>query len=110
MEATTVLHDGLEYNSRADAENYKIYAVFSAPFRVDLQHYKDSVRDPYIGGNFSITFHVYNKRTNNYTYERDPAFINDYVMRQLGWWLDLSGKNPIHVLPIDISFRNIHMQ
>jgi len=95
MEATTVLHDGLEYNSRADAENYKIYAVFSAPFRVDLQHYKDSVRDPYIGGNFSITFHVYNKRTNNYTYERDPAFINDYVMRQLGWWLDLSGKNAV---------------
>ena len=110
MEATTVLHDGLEYNSRADAENYKIYAVFSAPFRVDLQHYKDSVRDPYIGGNFSITFHIYNKRTNDYTYERDPACINDYVIRQLGWWLDLSGKNPIHVLPIDISFRNIHMQ
>ena len=110
MEATTVLHDGLEYNSKADAENYKIYAVFSSPYTVELQHYKTSMRDVFVGGNFSITFHIYNKRTNDYTYERDPACINDYVIRQLGWWLELSGKTPIHVLPVSISFRNIHMQ
>lgn len=109
MEATTVLHDGLEYNSKADADNYKIYAVFSSPYTVELQHYKTSVRNVFVGGNFSITFHIYNKRTNDYTYERDPAALNDYVIRQLGVWFDLSGKDPIHILPVSISFRNIHM-
>ena len=110
MEATTVLHDGLEYNSKADADNYKIYAVFSSPYTVELQHYKTSMRNVFVGGNFSITFHVYNKRTNNYTYERDPAALNDYVIRQLGVWFDISGNDPIHILPVSISFRNIHMQ
>ena len=109
MEATTVLHDGLVYNSSADVDNYKIYATFSEPFIVNLYHFKGF--STYTGGNFSITFHVYNKRTNDYTYERDPAFKTDYVMRQLGFWINSSTENnaPQDIIPIEISFRNIHM-
>lgn len=109
MDATTVLHDGLVYNSSADVDNYKIYATFSEPFIVNLYHFKGF--STYTGGNFSITFHVYNKRTNDYTYERDPAFKTDYVMRQLGFWINSSTENnaPQDIIPIEISFRNIHM-
>lgn len=109
MEATTVLHDGLVYNSSADVDNYKIYATFSQPFIVNLYHFKGF--STYTGGNFSITFHVYNKRTNDYTYERDPAFKTDYAMRQLGIWINSSteGEAPQDIIPIEISFRNIHM-
>ena len=109
MDATTVLHDGLVYNSSADVDNYKIYATFSEPFIVNLYHFKGF--STYTGGNFSITFHVYNKRTNDYTYERDPAFKTDHVMRQLGFWINSSTENnaPQDIIPIEISFRNIHM-
>lgn len=109
MDATTVLHDGLVYNSSADVDNYKIYATFSEPFIVNLYHFKGF--STYTGGNFSITFHVYNKRTNDYTYERDPAFKTDQVMRQLGFWINSSTENnaPQDIIPIEISFRNIHM-
>ena len=107
-ESTTVIHDAFRYISQSDAENYKIFATFSKPYTTKLQD-TSSGFNPYLGGNFSITFHVYNKKKNNYTYERDIRFKDDYVMRQLGIWSNDSSA-ATDVIPISISFRNIHMQ
>ena len=106
-ESTTVIHDAFRYISQSDAENYKIFATFSKPYTTKLQD-TSSGFNPYLGGNFSITFHVYNKKKNNYTYERDIRFKDDYVMRQLGIWSNDSSA-ATDIIPISISFRNIHM-
>ena len=106
---TRVLFDGINYNTAEDYGNYKIYGVctpvrqFAYPY--DRSQTSDKYFERLYGGNFAITFHVYNKKKNNYTYERDPEFKDDYVMNQLGIQVP---NNNYKLIPIDIRISGIH--
>lgn len=107
---TRVLFDGIDYNTAEDYGNYKIYGVctpvrtFAYPY--DRSQTSDMYFERLYGGNFAITFHVYNKKKNNYTYERDPEFKDDYVMNQLGFQ---DPNNNYKLIPIDIRISGIHI-
>lgn len=106
---TRVLFDSINYNTAEDYGNYKIYGVctpvrqFAYPY--DRSQTSDKYFERLYGGNFAITFHVYNKKKNNYTYERDPEFKDDYVMNQLGIQVP---NNNYKLIPIDIRISGIH--
>lgn len=106
---TRVLFDGINYNTAEDYGNYKIYGVctpvrqFAYPY--DRSQTSDKYFERLYGGNFAITFHVYNKKKNNYTYERDPEFKDDYVMNQLEIQ---DPNNNYKLIPIDIRISGIH--
>ena len=109
-DSTRVLFDSIDYNTSEDYGNYKIYGVCTPVRQFAYPFYRNQLTDDYYrrlyGGNFAITFHVYNKKKNNYTYERDPEFENDYVMNQLGF---LNTSVRYRLIPIDIRFSGIHM-
>lgn len=108
---TRVLFDSIDYNTSEDYGNYKIYGVCTPVRQFAYSYHRNEMDDTYYrrfyGGNFAITFHVYNKKKNNYTYERDPGFKDDYVMNQLGF---LNTNKNYRLIPIDIRFSGIHMR
>lgn len=108
---TRVQFDGLDYTNSGDYGNYKIYGVCS-PIKYMRYGYDRNNAGEFLyhlhGNNFSITFHVYNKKKKNYTYERDPEFKNDYVMQQLGF-TNNSSVAGTKLIPISIKLNNIHV-
>lgn len=108
---TRVQFDGLDYTNSGDYGNYKIYGVCS-PIKSMRYGYDRNNAGEFLyhlhGNNFSITFHVYNKKKKNYTYERDPEFKNDYVMQQLGFTNNSSVAGTKQI-PISIKLNNIHV-
>lgn len=107
---TRVLFDSIDYNTSEDYGNYKIYGVCTPVRKFAYPYDRSQTSDMYFerlyGGNFAITFHVYNKKKNNYTYERDPEFKDDYVMNQLGFQ---APDNNYKLILIDIRISGIHI-
>lgn len=109
-DSTRVLFDSMDYNNTDDYGNYKIYGVCTPIRKFAYPYNKSMSSNTYFnrlyGGSFAITFHVYNKKKNTYTYERDPEFKDDYVMNQLGFF---NTHTNYRFIPIDIKINGIHV-
>ena len=106
MMNTTVILDDILYPSESYRNRYVMYAVCGPIVETTLTSPSNS-SITYKGGNFSITFHVYDKETDNPFADRDTNFYNSNWVKGIGKIIPDSAWKLF--VPFQMHFENIHV-
>lgn len=106
MTNTIVIFDDISYPSSQIRNRYVMYAVCGPIVDTTLTSPSDS-KITYNGGNFPITFHIYDTETNNPFAERDVNFYNSKWAK--GIYKIIPNNAGQLFVPFQMHFENIHV-
>lgn len=106
VENTMIIFDNISYSSSYLRNRYMIYPVCGPIVETTLTSPSNS-SITYKGGNFSITFHIYDTQTGNLFAERDKDFYNNQDFK--GTFKVIPTSAGELFVPFQMHFENIHV-